>query len=403
MTEPLDPGPDPTEPSPAPPEQPSVPWASPSPTAPEQPAVLWAAPSPAPVASTTKFCSACGAQLDARAEICPTCGVRQPLMAQGPGKSRVVAALLALFLGWLGIHKFYLGKTVLGVIYLIFFWTGIPGLIAWVEAMVYLATSDESWAQKHGGPVEKSNGVAIGCLWVLALLPLLSIFVLTVLIFLGSQVSSILSTTATSSASFAAVAATPAPAGATPAPSRSPERSIAPVPSVSTSDLPSACLPLPHDAPDVEPVVPATVAGRPLMIWSVHGERMVTCVGGGTASDVTDLAATLATEGLGLDDISVVIAGRSQDADPPYFVLAYKLDGHPGSEWPSTVGLDHRDAAAFHKADLGGKHVLVGETAAMDQSTHARGKPYVWDSPTVHYLIITDDAAWATEVLGKLK
>ena len=31
-------------------------------------------------------------------------------------KNKIVAALLAFFLGWLGIHKFYLGKTTAGII-----------------------------------------------------------------------------------------------------------------------------------------------------------------------------------------------------------------------------------------------------------------------------------------------
>jgi hypothetical protein len=46
--------------------------------------------------------------------------------------------------------------------------------------------------------------------------------------------------------------------------------------------------------------------------------------------------------------------------------------------------------------------VLVGETVAMDQTEHTRGRPYVWNSPTVLYLIVTDDEAWASEVLRAL-
>jgi TM2 domain-containing membrane protein YozV len=164
---------------------------------------MWTTPKPTPAGNPTKFCHACGAEIDARAEICPKCGVRQ--IAHGSGKSRPVAALLALFLGGLGIHKFYLGKTVLGVIYLIFCWTFIPSLVAWVEGMSYLATSDESWAQRYGGPVQKSSGAAIGCLWAFALLPLLSIIAIIALIFLGSQVSSVLDKSA---GSFATPAAT---------------------------------------------------------------------------------------------------------------------------------------------------------------------------------------------------
>jgi TM2 domain-containing membrane protein YozV len=51
-------------------------------------------------------------------------------------KDPTAAVLLALFLGGLGIHKFYLGQTGLGVLYLIFCWTGIPSLIAFFEAFV---------------------------------------------------------------------------------------------------------------------------------------------------------------------------------------------------------------------------------------------------------------------------
>ncbi|MEN6523854.1 MAG: NINE protein [Anaerolineaceae bacterium] len=49
-------------------------------------------------------------------------------------KSPTTAVLLALFLGGLGAHKFYLGKTVAGILYLLFCWTTIPAWIALFEA-----------------------------------------------------------------------------------------------------------------------------------------------------------------------------------------------------------------------------------------------------------------------------
>jgi TM2 domain-containing membrane protein YozV len=49
-------------------------------------------------------------------------------------KDEVLGVLLALFLGSFGLHHFYLRRNGLGVLYLIFFWTGIPGLIALIEA-----------------------------------------------------------------------------------------------------------------------------------------------------------------------------------------------------------------------------------------------------------------------------
>lgn len=99
---------------------------------------------------TQKFCFACGAQIDSRAEICPKCGVRQHDVKVIGQKSRVVAALLAFFVGGLGVHKFYLGRIGWGVVYLLFFWTFIPAIIAFIEFIIYLFTSDEDFAKKYG-------------------------------------------------------------------------------------------------------------------------------------------------------------------------------------------------------------------------------------------------------------
>lgn len=44
--------------------------------------------------------------------------------------SLMVYILLALFLGGIGAHDFYIGKTGKGLIKLAFCWTGIPSIIA---------------------------------------------------------------------------------------------------------------------------------------------------------------------------------------------------------------------------------------------------------------------------------
>ena|GEM_PF-5390647 len=93
--------------------------------------------------------------------------------------------MLALLLGGFGVHRFYLGNIARGIAYLVFFWTGIPGFIAWLEALYFLTRSNEEWAQKYGGRVEQPNGLAMGCLWILALLPLILIGLGLMLLFLS--------------------------------------------------------------------------------------------------------------------------------------------------------------------------------------------------------------------------
>jgi TM2 domain-containing membrane protein YozV/ribosomal protein L40E len=107
------------------------------------------------------YCSSCGAIIKSAAEVCPKCGVRQvtPVANANVGsgvipsylvKSRMTAAILAFFLGWIGGHKFYMGQVGLGIIYLIFSWTGVPAIIAFVEGILYVTcNSDEEFTLKY--------------------------------------------------------------------------------------------------------------------------------------------------------------------------------------------------------------------------------------------------------------
>ena len=95
----------------------------------------------------TKYCQNCGTEIDEKAEICPSCGVRQA--AAKSSKNKVAAALLAIFLGGFGAHKFYLGKVGTGLLYLLFCWTSIPSIIGFIEGVLYLLMSDEDFAVKY--------------------------------------------------------------------------------------------------------------------------------------------------------------------------------------------------------------------------------------------------------------
>lgn len=65
------------------------------------------------------------------------------------GRTRVTAALFALLLGSFGAHKFYMGDTGLGVLYLLFCWTGIPGVVGIIEGILYLTKSDQEFAAQY--------------------------------------------------------------------------------------------------------------------------------------------------------------------------------------------------------------------------------------------------------------
>ena len=51
-------------------------------------------------------------------------------------KSATTGVLLALFLGGLGAHRFYLGQTGRGILYVVFVWTLIPAFVALIECFL---------------------------------------------------------------------------------------------------------------------------------------------------------------------------------------------------------------------------------------------------------------------------
>lgn len=66
-------------------------------------------------------------------------------------RNKVVAILLAFFLGWFGAHRFYLGQTFFAVLYLVFCWTFIPGLLSIFDFIGLLLTSDEDFDRRFNG------------------------------------------------------------------------------------------------------------------------------------------------------------------------------------------------------------------------------------------------------------
>jgi len=124
-------------------------------TTPPQPAAV-----PSAASASTRFCRTCGEEIHIKAEICPHCGVR----GAGSGKqankvSKVALLLLTIFLGGLGAHKFYTKKYLAGALYLLFFWTLIPGLIAFIEFIIYATKSEEELQRQF--PEAGGGGVIV--------------------------------------------------------------------------------------------------------------------------------------------------------------------------------------------------------------------------------------------------
>ena len=106
-----------------------------------------------------KYCFNCGQPTMPVQAICTKCGVSLTTSVSSGDKSKVAAGLLGIFLGALGIHKFYLGYTKEGVIMLLiatiggFFTFGIAAgvmyLIGLIEGIIYLTKSDEEFNQQY--------------------------------------------------------------------------------------------------------------------------------------------------------------------------------------------------------------------------------------------------------------
>ncbi len=71
------------------------------------------------------FCKSCGKELSDNAYICPQCGEpmkstpNAPISGDVSDKDWMTTLLLCIFLGGLGLHNFYAGKPVIGVVQLL--------------------------------------------------------------------------------------------------------------------------------------------------------------------------------------------------------------------------------------------------------------------------------------------
>ena len=83
-----------------------------------------------------QFCSSCGKPIKIKAEICPYCGVRQYGSKEKSDRNWLTCLLLFLFLGWIGGHRFYVGKIWTAILYVITaYGIGIWALIDFISIL----------------------------------------------------------------------------------------------------------------------------------------------------------------------------------------------------------------------------------------------------------------------------
>ena len=122
------------------------------------------------------FCTSCGEKIKREAEICPKCGVRQiGISVQSSSNTSSspkwgITGWLAFLLGNVGVHRFYVKKTVLGIITIAIFlvamfftnysdtqvlgWLMIGGLTVW-SLIDFFLILNEKYKDKQGNIIKK--------------------------------------------------------------------------------------------------------------------------------------------------------------------------------------------------------------------------------------------------------
>ncbi|MBC8073602.1 MAG: NINE protein [Deltaproteobacteria bacterium] len=79
-------------------------------------------------------------------------------------KDKSTAAILALFMGGIGVHKFYLGRIGAGIVYLIFSFTFVPVLLGLIDFFVLALMDPDEFNRRYNGHMLPPGQVVVNML-----------------------------------------------------------------------------------------------------------------------------------------------------------------------------------------------------------------------------------------------
>lgn len=87
-----------------------------------------------------KYCYNCGNTINENCQFCLHCGISLINNADENNKSKVLAGILGIFFGFIGIHRFYLGYIEIGIVQVILyiFTCGLSSLWGFIEGILIL-------------------------------------------------------------------------------------------------------------------------------------------------------------------------------------------------------------------------------------------------------------------------
>lgn len=95
-----------------------------------------------------KFCTDCGELINIKAEICPKCGVRQVENPNASNNKWVTCLILCWIFGVFGVHRFYTGHIVIGLVQL--FTLGGCGIWTLIDLIIIITGN---YKDADGNPI----------------------------------------------------------------------------------------------------------------------------------------------------------------------------------------------------------------------------------------------------------